>query len=255
VGDLVDGRDAGDQLAVPREGTVDRSPRHNGSVSELQVLDRPLYGVAQAASLLGLRAARVRAWLDGYERGGRVYAPVIREEPTGRDVVTWGEFVELGYLREYRADVALQRIRPVIAALRETYGTPFPLAHARPWVYDHELVLAVQEEAELDPRLAIVVRTGQEIILSDVAERFVRRVDFEGDAVARWRPAGKLSPVVVDPEHAFGMPTVGGIATERIFELVLAGEPIDTVAAGYEIPVDDVRAACAFEETAHSYAA
>ena len=97
--------------------------------------------------------------------------------------------------------------------------------------------------------------TGQEIMLSDVAKRFVRRVEFEGEAVARWRPAGKLSPVVLDPEHAFGMPTVDGIATERIFELVVAGETLDDVAAGYEMPVEDVRAACAFEETAHSYAA
>ena len=227
----------------------------NEGVSVVTVLDRPVYGAAQAASLLGLRVARVRAWLEGYERGGRWYPPVIREEPTGVELVTWGEFVELGYLREYREDVALQRIRPVISALRNQYGTAYPLAHARPWVYDHELVLAAQEEADLDPRLAIVVRTGQEIVLSDVAKRFVRRVEFEGEAVARWRPAGKLSPVVLDPEHAFGMPTVDGIATERIFELVVAGETLDDVAAGYEMPVEDVRAACAFEETAHSYAA
>ena len=40
------------------------------------------------------------------------YAPVIRPEPTGDDLVTWGEFVELGYLREYRRKgVPLQRLR------------------------------------------------------------------------------------------------------------------------------------------------
>ncbi len=228
---------------------------HNDVVSTVSILERPVYGTAQAASLLGLRPPRVRAWLDGYERRGIWYPPVIREEPTRDDVVTWGEFVELGYLREYREEVALQRIRPVIVALRKRYGTPYPLAHARPWVYDHELVLEIQEYAKLDPRLAIVIRTGQEIILSDVAERFVRRVEFDGDTAARWRPAGKFSPVVLDPERAFGMPTVDGIATERIFELVVAGEPIEKVAEGYAIPIDDVRAACAFEETAHSYAA
>lgn len=225
------------------------------TMSSVTILERPVYGLAQAASLLGLRPARVRAWLDGYERKGVTYQPVIREEPTGDDLVTWGEFVELGYLREYREEVALQRIRPVIASLRERFATRYPLAHARPWVYDRELVLEIQEDADLDPRLAIVVRTGQEIILSEVAERFVRRVEFDGDTAARWRPAGKFSPVVLDPERSFGMPTVGGIATERIFELVVAGEPLDLVAEGYDMPVDDVRAACAFEETTHSYAA
>lgn len=115
----------------------------NGSVGTVSVLDRPVYGVAQAAALLGLRGDRVRAWLDGYQRGGHDYPPVVRSESAGLDIVTWGEFVELGYLREYRVDVSLQRIRPVIAELKSRYGTSYPLAHARPWVYDHELVLSV----------------------------------------------------------------------------------------------------------------
>ena len=62
-----------------------------------------MYGVLEAAGLLGVRSDRVRAWLDGYVREGVKYSPVIRIEHTGDDVVTWGEFVELGYLREYAA--------------------------------------------------------------------------------------------------------------------------------------------------------
>jgi hypothetical protein len=58
----------------------------------------PGLGVVEAAGLLGLRADRTRAWLDGYERQGGPLRPVIRVEATGDDVVTWGEFVERGYL-------------------------------------------------------------------------------------------------------------------------------------------------------------
>ena len=36
----------------------------------------------------------------GYERNGVRYLPVIRKASTGAGIVTWGEFVELGYLRE-----------------------------------------------------------------------------------------------------------------------------------------------------------
>lgn len=83
----------------------------------------------EAAGLLGLRSERARAWLDGYERAGVRYPPVIRRDPTGSDVVTWGEFVELGYLREYRrSGVPLQRLRPVIDELRREFDTPYPLA-------------------------------------------------------------------------------------------------------------------------------
>ncbi len=63
-----------------------------------------------------MRADRARAWLDGYERQGAQYAPVIRVEATGDDVVTWGEFVELGYLREYpRKGVPSRGIAAAIA--------------------------------------------------------------------------------------------------------------------------------------------
>ena len=47
------------------------------------ILGRPVYGIAEAAGLLGLRSDRTRAWLDGYERNGVCYVPVIREESTG----------------------------------------------------------------------------------------------------------------------------------------------------------------------------
>jgi hypothetical protein len=88
-------------------------------VNTLSILERPVYGVAEAAGFLGLRTDRVRAWLDGYERNDVRYDPVIRAERSGVEIVTWGEFVELGYLREYRRKgVPLQRLRPVIAALR-----------------------------------------------------------------------------------------------------------------------------------------
>jgi hypothetical protein len=105
------------------------------------ILERPVYGVSEAAGLLGLRSDRTRAWLDGYERSGVRYPPVIREEPTGEDLVTWGEFVELGYLREYRRKgVPLQQLRPVIEELRREFETPYPLATARPYIYGKELV-------------------------------------------------------------------------------------------------------------------
>jgi hypothetical protein len=98
----------------------------------VSILERPVYGVVEAAGILGLRYRRARAWLDGYERRGANYPPVIREQATGSKIVTWGEFVELGYLTEYRQKgVPLQRLRPVIDELRREFQTPYPLATAR----------------------------------------------------------------------------------------------------------------------------
>ncbi len=228
--------------------------RHDAGVKkqEVSILERPVYGVAEAASLLGLRPDRARAWLDGYERQGVNYPPVIRLQPTGADIVTWGEFVELGYLREYRRKgVPLQRLRPVIDDLRAEFGTPYPLATAQPYIYGKELVLELQEKNDLPRSIAIVITTGQTIALADEAARFFKKVEFdppdEGE-LRRLHPAGLASPVVIDPLVRFGQPSVKGVATERLWELFDAGEALTDIANGYDIPTELVRAAVAYEE-------
>ena len=234
---------------------------HDATVTKrsVSILERPVYGVSEAAALLGMRADRARAWLDGYERQGAQYAPVIRGEPTGEDVVTWGEFVELGYLREYRRKgVPLQRLRPVIDELRREFDTPYPLATAKPYVLGKELVLELQEKNGIPLAIAIVIRSGQQILLAQDARRFFKKVEFDppghGD-VRRLHPAGLASPVVIDPLVRFGRPSVQGVATERLWELFDAGESIDEIAGGYDMPAEQVAAAIAYEEQLRSLAA
>ena len=225
----------------------------------VSILERPVYGVTEAAGLLGLRADRTRAWLDGYERRGVRYPPVVRSEATRDDIVTWGEFVELGYLREYRRKgVPLQQLRPVIDDLRHEFDTPYPLATAKPFLYGKELVLELQQRNGLPAALAIVIRSGQTIAFASETERFLQKVEFhppdDGDA-RRLMPAGRASPVVIDPLVRFGRPTVNGVATERLWELYDAGEQIQEIAAGYDLAEELVRAAVAYEEQQRTLAA
>lgn len=232
---------------------------HTWRVNErnVSILERPVYGIVEAAGLLGLRPDRVRAWLDGYERTGRVYEPVIRIERTGEDIVTWGEFVELGYLREYRRNrVSMQRLRPVVDLLREEFETPYPLATTRPFIYDQELVLKAQQAVGLPAAIGIVIRSGQEIMMTPETNRFFKKVEFDPSGEARrLLPAGPASPVVIDPLVRFGRPSVAGVATERLWELYDAGEDLDEIAAVYELDLDAVRSAVAFEDQFRSLAA
>src|SRR5215472_15141943 len=104
----------------------------------VDLLDRPLYGMSQVDRLLALPSGTAKRWIDGYQRRGRLYDPVIRLESTGDEIVTWGEFVETRFLAEYRTKgVPLLRMRPAILELRKEFG-PYPLAQARPLVDGRE---------------------------------------------------------------------------------------------------------------------
>ena len=212
---------------------------------EADLLDRETYTVRDAAWFLRVPVQTLRRWLEGYTFRGTDYPPVIRLEPTAEDLVTWGEFVEAADLREYRAlSVPLQRIRPVVDRLRERYGR-YPLANERPWVLDRELVKQVQDEVDGAPNL-VVLRSGQ-LVLARPVENFVHKVEFENMLARRYRPLGHGQPVVVDPDLSFGAPTVRGIRTETITELVRAGEPFDSLTEGYDLSPDDVLAALRYE--------
>jgi uncharacterized protein (DUF433 family) len=226
-------------------------PHHEHVTVVVELLDRPLYGVGQAAALLGVRSpATLRRWLDGYTRDGRLYRPVIRAEPTGDDVLTWGEFVEARYLAGLRADGAsLQLLRQVVDALRAEYGQ-YPLANARPFMDGRDVVRRVQERLGVPRRLQLVVVRNGQTKLSPVAQDFVDHVEYaQDDLAAALRPAGPRSPVVIDPTRGFGMPSIEGrnIRTEILAELSVAGESNEAIADAYDLTTDQVEAALRFE--------
>jgi uncharacterized protein (DUF433 family) len=197
----------------------------------------------------------VRPWIDGYERADVTYAPVIREQRTGSDTVTYGEFVEAGYLREYRArSVTLQYLRPVIALLRKELGVRYPHATLKPYTSGRQLALDVQQTVGLDPALNLVIlgRDGT-LQLTNPAQAFVEKVDFADGGnrdAQRLYPLGRAIPIVLDPERGFGEPTLPrGIRTETIAELVAAEEPPEHVAALYSLDIHEVDAAVHYETT------
>ena len=68
----------------------------------VSLLDRDTYGMGQVDRLLGLSRGTAFRWIDGCERRGRRYEPLVRVTATGSETVTWGEFVEVRLVSEYR---------------------------------------------------------------------------------------------------------------------------------------------------------
>ena len=223
-----------------------------GSIEDL--LERPVYGFQQVDRLLVLHAGTAQRWIDGYERRGHSYPPVVRVESTGDEIVTWGEFVEARFLAEYRdKGVPMVKMRPAIERLRERFGIKYPLAHLKPFAMGRELVEEVQEEVGLDKALRLVVIRSGQYLLTDPAEHFLRSVDFGGDAhtgegiAQRLHPLAGNTVVMVDPLRQFGEPVVRSVPTAVIAEMFDAGDSVEAIADLYDLPTADVEAGLRYE--------
>jgi uncharacterized protein (DUF433 family) len=215
----------------------------------VDLLEREMYTEAAAARLLRVPQATLHYWLEGGTRRNKLYLPIIREQATGKRVVTWAEFIEAGLLREYRSrKVPMVELRGFIERLRERLGVPYPLAHFKPFSSGRDLLYEAQEGAHLSSDFALVAEVKNQYLLLPPAQEFCERVTWKDDIATQWRPDEyRDSPVVIDPGIRFGAPTVGGIRTETLWEQAQAGEDERDLAELYDLTPLQVRRAIAYE--------
>jgi uncharacterized protein (DUF433 family) len=223
-----------------------------GSVT-VTVLDQEMYSEAEAARLLRVPSSTLNYWLEGGTRRGKTYQPIVREQPRGgHPPVTWAEFIECGWLRQYRRidRVPMAELRAFIALMRGRYEVPYPLAHFAPFANQGQLVTVreAQAEAGLAPDFCLVAEVSGQLVLTAPADAFVRRVEWEQGEPTGWRPHDDdESPVRIRPGVRFGRPSVRGISTTVLWEQVEAGASLDEVAEDYDLAVGDVRWAVSYE--------
>ena len=90
------------------------------------------YSSSEAARFLRVHPSTLRWWLEGGKRGGKIYPPVLRDGAIGSSDLTWYEFIEAGWLSEYRRHVPLRWLRPLVSALRNEFQILNPLARFSP---------------------------------------------------------------------------------------------------------------------------
>lgn len=231
---------------------MQRVPATREKITDMavSVLERELFSEAEAARLLSVAQGTLHYWLEGGTKRGKTYAPVIRAVLRDARSVTWAEFVEAGLLREYRRElmVPMPELRAFIDKLRDGLGIPYPLAHARPYVGDRQLVWDAQIEVGLAPEFCLVAEVRDQLILTPLSESFFARVTWDEDIAAAWRPHNDPdSPVRIDPEMRFGRPSVHGISTETLWEHVEEGEDPAETAEAFAVTLADVRWALSYE--------
>jgi uncharacterized protein (DUF433 family) len=223
-------------------------------------LDRfevPLYTLVEAARYLDVPDSTLRVWARGHRRraGDRadvVGAPALTALPRGRGpgpvipFIGLAEGVALTAVR--RSGVALHRILPALAELKQEFGLRHALASRRLYIDGAEVLYDYAENggdstAARAARELVVVRNGHSVF-NDVVESYLSRVEFGDDGYARLirLPAYAVAEVLVDAGRGFGQPVFarGGARLEDALAMFRAGESLDVVADEYGVPVEQL---------------
>lgn len=84
-------------------------------------------------------------------------------------------------------------------------------------------------------------------MMAAATERFRGAVDYDGDAVGRFRPDSRTPLVVMDPARTFGQPAIRNVRTDVLAEDYRAGSTREDLAELYELSLAQVDEAIRFE--------
>lgn len=219
-----------------------------------ELLDRRVYPYAEIDRILGLGRSTAQRWIDGYTRGGKRYEPIVRAAATGDAWATWGEFVEVRILAEYRKDdVPTQHLRGAVQGLRSLFEMAYPLASLKPYLEaeGRELALDLARLLGNDDEGRVIARTGQMLLEKrgrSVIDTASLAAGATGPIVVEVPPDSNYASIVVNPDRRGGEPTVIGrrVTAAAIAGLVGAGESLPDIAAEYEISLVQARSAVDF---------
>jgi len=218
---------------------------------------RGIYLPAQAARLAQLDDDRVRRWIRGYDFKGRRgekrhSAPLFRRQHQGvRLALTFLDLVEVLFVKTFLDHgVTLPTIRVVQREAAEEFGVRHPFCVKRFETDGETIVLRHRDAAGVE---RILDRKRKQWLFVDVFNPLLKTLDYAGveQEARRWWPMGKGSPIVLDPERSFGQAIVAkaNVPTATIYAAHRAHEPVEQIADFYELTLDQVRAAIAFEES------
>jgi len=155
--------------------------------------------------------------------------------------------------------VSLHTIRIVAQEAVPMFKTTHPFC-VKKFETDGETILARLRDEKADGGERLLDLKRKHFVFPAVFTPLLKTLDYDasGDAI-RWWPRGKATPVVLDPQRAFGAAIVerSCVPTRALFDAKTAGESPESIAKWFRVDLDEVRAAIAFEKwlrrpTAHA---
>lgn len=210
--------------------------------------NRPVYTTAEAARYADTSSVSASRWVRGYSYptlGGVHSSASIAGHDAVERLLSFYDLVEVAMVAAARkANVSMKDIREAVATADELYGLERPMITERWKVAGRQIFT---EEGAEPKRFVNLSRHGQTAWRH--IEDVLRELDYDHDLVARFYPAGRERPIIIDPTVSFGQPYVlnKGVRTGIVAARFGTGEGILEIASDLLISVAEAEAALRFE--------
>lgn len=146
-----------------------------------------------------------------------------------------------------KGGVRLKKIKEAHEYFGKVLESEYPFAEYKFKAVGSEIGL---EYHHVDPAAGFdkIIKSGGQLGWSDVLKPLLKEFVYEEEGIAvRWHVAGLDSPILIDPQVAFGAPQICGVATWAIRGRYDAGESVDDISYDLGLDTPQVVAALDFE--------
>ncbi len=213
----------------------------------------PLYTITGAARLLGVPPSTFATWVNGYRRlrpgrpsvvgAGMVTRIGVPGRGPSIPFVGLVEGLALAAFRRQK-DVPFPEIRRGVAALEAGLKLDHGLASKHLYRLGARLLYDYAETAGDYDLMDLVELNGRQAVFAPLVRDYLEQIVYDEDGWAtRVRlPEYKVADIWVEPYLASGEPYFysSGVPVRDVVSRRLAGDPLDLLAADYDVPPEQI---------------
>ena len=210
---------------------------------------QPMYTFGEAARLSGVAPATVRNWVRGYTVRDRSVPPLFESAAKDAARVSFLQLIEIVVAARFRKKrFTFKRVRAAYDSARAEWNLAYPFAHLRLEGLGGHIVRRLETESAGESLQA--VDSPKQWSLPGLVLGVVRQLDYESELAAKWYPAGKATPVVIDPRVSSGLPTImdRGVTVGSLLKRWKAGHTIAFIADDFDMKADVVERALQYAD-------
>ena len=204
----------------------------------------PTYQVNEAARYAQITTQTIRNWQK--DAGGKA---ALAQRDKGK-ALSYFQLVEVAFVAVMRhMGLQLAVIKDARDFIAQRLSSEYPFVENRFKVQGTRILMDLKQ---FDPKASgnnqVVVSQGGQLELGEMIGRKFQEFDYAKGLAVRWHIAGRNSPILIDPQIAFGAPQIKGVPTWAIKGRQKAGESIADIADDFSLKPREVEQALQFEK-------